>query len=238
MTVEHWEKANMPKRIVLCFDGTWNTSSDHADLAGVAVADPGDDSRFDAVSSAAGVETNVCRMFRSVLRIADGEHGGELAQVKWYDKGVGTDWYNRFRGGAFGLGLSRNIRDGYKWLSDNYDDGDHVFVFGFSRGAYTARSLVGMIRNCGLLPRGSLTKPDPDANNALMEAYEIYRTRDGSADSERAQNFREERRSRVIPIKFLGVWDTVGALGIPVESFGAFNKQQFEFHDTELSGTV
>ncbi len=161
-----------------------------------------------------------------------------MFQTKWYDKGVGTDWWDRVPGGAFGLGLSRKIREGYKKLSDSYDDGDHVFVFGFSRGAYTARSLVGFIRNCGLLPKGSLTKDDPDANDALMEAYEIYRTRDRSADAERARIFRQARDSRIIPIKFVGVWDTVGALGIPIKSFGPFNKEQLEFHDTELSGIV
>jgi uncharacterized protein (DUF2235 family) len=230
----------MPKRIVLCFDGTWNTPSDHADLDAVDRRRYlQDDDSLDKVDSSVGTETNICRLYRSVLSVpAPSPSTGGLAQMKWYDKGIGSEWWDRVPGGAFGLGLSRKIREGYKKLSDSFDDGDQVFIFGFSRGAYTARSLVGFIRNCGLLPKGSLAKDDPDANDALMEAYEIYRTRDKSADSERARAFRQERGAKIIPIKFLGVWDTVGALGIPIQSFASFNKEQLEFHDTELSGIV
>jgi type VI secretion system (T6SS) phospholipase Tle1-like effector len=93
-----------------------------------------------------------------------------------------------------------------------------------------------MIRNCGLLPKGT-SGGGPDSPE-LLEAYELYRARDNGPDSERAKNFRAEKRAPLIPIKFLGVWDTVGALGIPLESFAVFNKEQFEFHDTELSGIV
>lgn len=236
----------MPKRIVICFDGTWNTPAEkfvglqalHQRFAELGVAGPAAmEAAIERVDAAAGVETNVCRLYRSVLRrSADQAGAGDLAQTKWYDKGVGTNWYDRLGGGAFGLGLSRKIREGYKQLSDTYEDGDHIFVFGFSRGAYTARSFVGMIRNCGLLPRGA-TGADPDSPQ-LLEAYELYRTRDASADSERAMAFRARTGARVIPIKFLGVWDTVGALGVPVESFESFNREQFQFHDTELSGIV
>jgi uncharacterized protein (DUF2235 family) len=216
----------MPKRICLCFDGTWNTPSNRAELKlGTASAC--------SETIDAGIETNVCRLFRSIQAVAStGPGGATCAQVKWYDAGVGTRWYDRVAGGAFGLGLSRNIREGYEFLSKTYDDGDEVFIFGFSRGAYTARSLVGMIRNCGLLPKGTLDSA------RLLEGYELYRRRDRSPDSIRALEFRDRYNSRLIEIRFLGVWDTVGALGIPVESFGQFNKQQFEFHDTELSGIV
>lgn len=236
----------MSKRIVLCFDGTWNTPAEkfaglaelHArfrDLAGLGDAEMR--KAIEHVDPEAGVETNVCRLYRSVLRFESaGQNGAELGQTKWYDKGVGTDWYDRVSGGAFGLGLSRKIREGYQLLSDTYDDGDKVFVFGFSRGAYTARSFVGMIRNCGLLPKGE-SGGDPDSPE-MLEAYELYRTRDDSPDSERARHFRDQKKAPLIPIKFLGVWDTVGALGVPLESFDGFNKDQFQFHDTELSGIV
>lgn len=236
----------MPKRIVLCFDGTWNTPAElHDGLAELhenfeRLAGLGDAKMREAIEHVdpnAGIETNVCRFYRSVLRLGAGDVGpGELQQTKWYDKGVGTDWYDRIRGGAFGLGLSRKIREGYQYLSDTYDDGDEVFVLGFSRGAYTARSFVGMIRNCGLLPKGS-SGGSPDSAE-LLEAYELYRARDSGPDSERAQFFRAKEKAPLIPIKLLGVWDTVGALGVPLESFDAFNKEQFAFHDTELSGIV
>ncbi len=224
----------MSKRICLCFDGTWNSPSNNADLGAVTPA--GDGANFEKVDLKGGVETNVCRLYRSIK--VTPKKTSAVTQIKWYDKGVGTDWYDRVAGGAFGLGLSRKIREGYKFLSDVYDDGDSVFIFGFSRGAYTARSLVGMVRNCGLIAKGVLKKTNPDDNDELMEAYELYRTRDASPDSTRAQNFRKKHDARIIEISFLGVWDTVGALGIPVESFEEFNKEQFEFHDTELSGIV
>ncbi|SRR5713101_7243336 len=226
----------MAKRIAVCFDGTWNTPDNKSDLDHLEATDHRNDTWFETVNKEAGVETNVCRLYRSIRKIPAAT--GQMAQIKWYDKGVGTDWYDRISGGAFGMGLSRKIREGYKFMSDTYEDGDEVFVFGFSRGAYTARSLVGMIRNCGLLPSGSLPRPQPDDNEELFEAYELYRTRDKDPDSMRALTFRRRYKARLIDIKFLGVWDTVGALGIPVESFGEFNKEQFEFHDTELSGIV
>ncbi len=107
-------------------------------------------------------------------------------------------------GGCFGIGVDQNIREGYQWLGENYPDPDpsdvEVFILGFSRGAYTARSLVGMIRNCGLLL--------PENADRVGDAYALYRQRDESADTDQAQDFRN-RYSREIKIKFLGVWDTV-----------------------------
>jgi len=236
----------MHKRIVICFDGTWNTPSepygglqklhDEAERL-LGLGDAAMRAEIEQVSATAGVETNVCRLYRSVLSQAATDPGADgIGQVKWYDKGVGTNWYDKVTGGAFGLGLSQKIREGYKFLSDTYDSGDEVFVFGFSRGAYTARSLIGFIRNCGLLPKGH-AGDGPDSPE-LLEAYELYRARDSGPDSEVATRFRLEKNSPLIKIKFLGVWDTVGALGIPLQSFGAFNKEAFEFHDTELSGLV
>jgi uncharacterized protein (DUF2235 family) len=199
------------RRLVLCFDGTWNTPDD----------DQGDAER---------IETNVVRFFTAVL---DGTAPSGSAQEKWYDTGVGTEWYDRIRGGAFGYGLDQKIRDGYEWLAGRYpvsgEDDQEVFILGFSRGAYAARSLVGMIRNVGLLL--------PDKTDRVDEAYTIYRNRDVSADTVRATAFRK-RYSRQIKITFLGVWDTVGALGIPLAVLQHFNKVEYAFHDTELSGIV
>ncbi len=215
----------MAQRIVLCFDGTWNTPAEKfSGLAALhekfkelnALADADMRAAIEHVNPKAGVETNVCRLYRSVLRLdRTAVKPGELPQTKWYDKGIGTEWYDRVAGGAFGLGLSSKIREGYQFLSNTYEAGDEVFVFGFSRGAYTARSLVGMVRNCGLLPKG--TSGDNPESEEMLEAYELYRTRDEGADSERAMQFRREKNAQTISIKFLGVWDTVGALGIPLE---------------------
>jgi len=196
------------KRIVICFDGTWNKPAD------------------ENLPEDQQVETNVRRFFESVR--ATGDDG--IEQVPWYDEGVGAHWYDRFAGGAIGAGLDFNIVEGYKELAKNYEDGDEVYILGFSRGAYTARSLVGMIRNCGLIKKKHL-----DLQVAV--AYWIYRTRDEGVDSLIAGIFRS-RFSRTIKITFLGVWDTVGALGIPLEFLNDFNMKFYEFHDTKLSGIV
>jgi uncharacterized protein (DUF2235 family) len=126
----------MVKRIVVCFDGTWNTPSEqyvglkalheHFDrLAGKS----DDDVRMavETVTSDPGVETNVCRLYRSVKRVLSAEvQPGQIAQTKWYDAGVGTKWYDRIPGGAVGLGLSKNLREGYQFLSK-----DHLNKFQF-----------------------------------------------------------------------------------------------------------
>jgi len=214
------------KRIVICYDGTWNTAKE------------------DEVRK--GAETNVVRFYRSILgeeirRIPGGKAPGSprIKTLKWYDQGVGTKWYEHVRGGAFGLGLSRNIREGYRALAAHYEAGDEIYILGFSRGAYTARSLVGLIRNAGLLKKRFVRKADPDDNPELMNAYELYRSRDENADTGFAVDFRRRHSVSPMPgIRFLGVWDTVGALGIPLKAFDRFNAGRYEFHDTELSGIV
>jgi uncharacterized protein (DUF2235 family) len=111
-----------------------------------------------------------------------------------------------------------------------YEDGDEVYILGFSRGAYTARSLVGMIRNCGLVRSG----------HALVQtgvAYGIYRARGDGPDSMTARAFRA-MFGRTIEIRFLGVWDTVGALGIPLEFADRLNMDFYQFHDMRLSSIV
>jgi uncharacterized protein (DUF2235 family) len=196
------------KRIVLCFDGTWNKPAD------------------EALPAERRVETNVSRFYQSVRdRAADG-----TKQVKWYDEGVGTKWYDQYIGGAIGAGLEFNIVQGYEYLATQYEAGDEVYIFGFSRGAYTARSLVGMIRNCGLI------LPKHLALRVAM-AYGIYRTRGDQVDSFTAKLFRSAF-CREIKIKLIGVWDTVGALGIPLDVVKDVNMKFYEFHDTQLSGIV
>jgi len=196
------------KRIVLCFDGTWNKPAD------------------ENLPEAQQVETNVCRFFESVESV--GTDG--CRQTKWYDQGVGSRWYDQYVGGAIGVGLEKNILDGYKFLAQNYEEGDEIYVLGFSRGAYTARSLVGLARNCGLVYNKRLSL-------RIAMAYGIYRTRDDGPDSESAKAFKA-MFAREIKIKFLGVWDTVGALGIPLHLSEHFNARFYQFHDTRLSKIV
>jgi hypothetical protein len=131
------------------------------------------------------------------------------------------------------MGISRNVREAYRWLATHYTDGDQLFLVGFSRGAYTVRSLAGMIRNVGLLRPEHLDRVD--------EAYAIYRKTgrrwrpDGSASLAFLRRY-----SRDVPqIECLAVWDTVGALGVPTRGpVGALTRWRYGFHDVELSGRV
>lgn len=190
-------------RLAVFFDGTWNTPSD---------------------------KTNVYKLYKLVNDIDPSRQQAEYIQgVGTGDKGGLLSFFNRFLGGAFGDGLSENIVKGYRWLADAYRAEDEIFLFGFSRGAYTARSLAGMIRNCGILRKDHLEQAD--------EAYALYRDH-LPPDSAPAVEFRR-RFSVDAPVAFVGVWDTVGSLGIPVEglSLPGF-KEHYKFHDTKLSHNV
>jgi len=194
------------KRIVVCCDGTWNTP--------------------DQQDNGKPSPTNVVKTVRTVAEV---DSRGS-PQLVYYDEGVGTAWRDRLTGGAFGYGLSENIRQAYRYLVDHYEPADEVFLFGFSRGAYTARSTAGFIRKCGLLTRENAFRID--------EAYDFYRRRDVASHptGAEAQKFRL-KYSREIRIKFIGVWDTVGALGIPFGILRIFNRV-LEFHDVKLSSYV
>ncbi|MGI9201471.1 MAG: DUF2235 domain-containing protein [Woeseiaceae bacterium] len=174
-----------------------------------------------------GAATNVLRMTRAVKPDAGG-----VEQVAFYDWGVGTD-RKKLTGGISGVGIDKNILDCYRFIVHNYDAGDQLFFFGFSRGAYTVRSLAGFIRNCGLMRR-------PHANR-IGEAFKLYRKRtkaSGPNESE-AKSFRRKYAvADITPIEFVGAWDTVGSLGIPVPFWGTLNDRKFLFHDTEPSKIV
>lgn len=194
------------KRIVVCSDGTWNTA--------------------DGKSEGAFRPSNVVKMSHTVAPQApDG-----TTQIVFYDEGLGTHWgIDRLTGGAFGKGISKNIADAYRFLVNNYTEGDEIFLFGFSRGAYTVRSTAGLIRKCGLLRKEEASR--------FQEAYRIYRKRDSTPDTAEAQEFRGNY-SRHVRIKFMGVWDTVGALGIPVGGLRSLTRHRHQFHNVELSRQV
>jgi uncharacterized protein (DUF2235 family) len=132
----------MPKRLIVCCDGTWNT----ADQAIAGRPSP----------------TNVTKL---ALSIASEDSAGVRQRV-YYHSGVGTSRWERLRGGAFGVGLSRNVFDAYHFLIDNYESGDGLYLFGFSRGAFTARSLAGLVRNCGILRRELTLTPHESISSA------------------------------------------------------------------------
>ena len=197
------------KRLVICCDGTWNSA--------------------DQESNHEPCPTNVVRLgYRVAKRDAAG-----VAQIVYYDQGVGTgNTVDRLTGGAIGKGLDDNIYDAYRFLICNYEPGDELFFFGFSRGAFTVRSVVGMARKCGILAA--------KFGRQYHDATELYRGEAKPTDAGPA-DFRTRYCSygnADLEVKFIGVWDTVGALGVPVRGLRWFSKDKYEFHDTELSGSV
>ncbi len=174
-----------------------------------------------------GGATNVLKLARAVSPTVDG-----VSQIAFYDWGVGTD-RKKLSGGITGAGIDKNIMDGYRFLIHNYEAGDQIYLFGFSRGAYTARSLGGLIRNCGLLKRQHADR--------IPEAYQLYRKRSKSSSPSAAQpsDFRHRYAvADITHIDFVGVWDTVGSLGIPVPFWGTLGEQEFMFHDTSPSKII
>jgi uncharacterized protein (DUF2235 family) len=157
-----------------------------------------------------------------------------LAQLVYYEIGV-----NGVLGGTLGKGLDENIRQAYEWLIENYDDGDEIFIFGFSRGAYTARSLAGLITKLGILKPGSPI--------GVAQLYERYKRSDEQTiwelhelqDAGTLNDITLEERwmlkySQRAKIKVIAVWDTVGALGIPAFSIEGLSRSTFGFLQTGL----
>jgi uncharacterized protein (DUF2235 family) len=165
--------------------------------------------------------TNVYRLYNALTVTSD--------QVTFYDDGVGADatGLNRVLQGAFGQGLLQKIQDGYTKIAHVYDPGDEIFLFGFSRGAYTARSLAGMIANCGL-PTGSFS------DDCVTQAFAAYRDPVNRASILAGLT---ACGLGAATIQMVGVWDTVGSLGIPA-IFGAVDESAYGFLDTGLHPDV
>ena len=216
------------KRLVFSFDGSWNRLS-------------------------APNPTNVVITAESITPITkDG-----VPQVIHYDPGVGTGADDKWRGGLFGYGLIDKIVDGYTFLVFNYEPGDEIYVFGFSRGAFTARAFVGLIRQVGIVQRKHAAR--------IADAVELYKKRKPGEghDTEPLLKFRMQYspqlcidaaedawrvRNRagygtgsaaVLRISYVGVWDTVAAVGVPSDLFFApFANRHEQFFDSDLSPLV
>jgi len=166
-------------------------------------------------------DTNVYKLFKAIP-ITSG-------QVAFYDDGVGSDGtpLEKLVGGAFGDGLFQKIKDGYTKIAHVYEQGDEIFIFGFSRGAFTARSLAGMIAVCGL-PTGLF---DDNLVNTTFQAYRNKAQRAALLATLNNYNLFNAQ------IKMVGVWDTVGSLGIPA-LFGNVDPVLYGFLDTSLHPDV
>ena len=166
----------MPRNIVVCCDGTGNEYGRH--------------------------NTNVVKLYEALVR--------DVNQIAFYDPGVGTFSFlgiplgrriGLLLGQAFGAGLQKNVEDAYRYLMDQYQPGDRLFLFGFSRGAFTVRALAGMLNLCGLLEKGSV--------NLVPYASRVYNNRD---QHDVAPGFKQAYCRECRPY-FIGVWDTVGSMG-------------------------
>jgi uncharacterized protein (DUF2235 family) len=167
------------KNIIICCDGTGNEYGEN--------------------------NTNVVKMFDIIEKIPD-------KQIAYYDPGVGTfsapgaltktkKFITNLFGLAFGYGITQNIEDAYEYLMDKYQEGDYVYLFGFSRGAFTVRALAGMLHKCGLLEKGS--------NNLISYASRMYRYKSNKLAGGFKRTFSRECKPH-----FVGVWDTVKSVGL------------------------
>ena len=153
--------------------------------------------------------TNVYKLFNMCEDRTD-------SQITFYDRGLGTGW-RKFTGNAFGAGISKNIKECYTFIFDHYNAGDQVFLFGFSRGATTVRSLSNFVHMFGILPK---SRPE-----LIDQAYDIYK-KTKTRETE-AQKFIKRHHNMWAKIRFLGVWDTVAALGVPLKGVNVVLEQVF-----------
>jgi uncharacterized protein (DUF2235 family) len=211
----------MPKNIILCSDGTGNTAIK-------------------------GRGTNVFKLFEAVDLNEYRSDPRLDAQLAFYDDGVGTEGNAlvKMLGGAAGYGLGRNVKKLYRELARVYDEGDRIFLFGFSRGAFTVRTLAGMIGACGILA-GESFETAGRLRDAVDEAYAAYRALYDSRlkrlvgpwlgrphDAKATETFKQRHRVHApVEIEFVGVWDTVDAVGMPFALADFVNSwiRQFKF---------
>ncbi len=195
----HPEISHFPKRcknIVVCCDGTGNEFGE--------------------------CNSNVVRLYTAMCVDND--------QVAYYHPGVGTmgaataktsagKTWSKIKGLAFGAGFRDNVLDAYRYLMETYDDGDHVYLLGFSRGAYTARALAGLLHGYGLLCRGN--------EGHIPYAWRAYTSQLKDIHRENASRAKADKQTTVDPeyqfkdtfshpnftIHFVGLWDTVSSVG-------------------------
>jgi uncharacterized protein (DUF2235 family) len=231
----------MARKLVVCCDGTWNTPRNETNVFRTyrflreRLGAPAELNQKNGVTTCGG-------------RTADGSE-----VLLFYDRGIGTDWFSRIAGGAAGVGLSDNVRDAYYFLGQNFVPDSEIYIFGFSRGAYTARSLCGFIKAAGLLERPSVK----DVWRAYVDCYataggiiarpggwsldgvrEWLVARAGDAVGRLGADVSSLPRHAGVTIRFIGVYDTVGALGVPLAAAATVNEPIVGFHDTTLGDTV
>jgi uncharacterized protein (DUF2235 family) len=196
------------KRLIVCSDATWQ-------------------------NLATEYPNNVLKIAQGISQVGD----DGVAQIIHYVEGIGSssDFINKQGSGLFGWGLDQAIQNAYIFLCLNYEPGDAIYLFGFSRGAYTVRSLAGFIYNVGLLNRRHIRK------TPAAYLFDQSRDQDTKPSSSKAKEFRATY-SREVDIEFLGCLDTVGALGIPDQipffPLDDILNQKYQFHDTQINRRI
>ena len=231
----------MARKLVVCCDGTWNTPRTGTNIYRT----------YQFLRERLGSPAEKIEKHGSRTCFGQARDGTDIRL--FYDEGVGTNWFTRLAGGGLGLGLSDNVRDAYHFLAHNFEPGSEIYVFGFSRGAYTARSLCGFIKAAGLLVRPSV----PDVLREYVDCYAtgagvIARPTGWSPDGVRSWlvNRAGDAVGHLGPavstlprhpgakVRFIGVYDTVGALGVPLAGAVPVNEPIVGFHDTTLGDLV
>jgi uncharacterized protein (DUF2235 family) len=189
---------------------------------------------LDGTWSDANTHTNIAQIDARVPRSVDG-----VAQAVHYIKGVGTGPFDRLQGGLLGAGLDDDIREGYSFIAAHHRSADDpIHLIGYSRGAFAARSLAGMIAKCGLIGETDLSAEAVFARYRDTKAPGLREMQQGETPARTAEDKLVLARSRLVRIRFIGVFDTVGSLGIPGGLGRLLNRRRYEFHDTRLSGLV
>lgn len=192
------------KRIIICADGTWNRPE---------------------VNLEKDFPTNVLKFSRAIAPV---DKKG-VNQTVFYDWGIGS-YHSQAAGGTLGKGLDKNIMDCYRYIVHNFEKGDELYFFGFSRGAYTVRSLCGLINNCGILKK--------EKANQITQAFNLYKNSKYNPSHEHSVKYRNANSvEKQTKVKFVGVWDTVGSMGLPTSIFG-FIKSKNLFYDNKIGGSI
>ncbi|KAF4951509.1 hypothetical protein FSARC_12903 [Fusarium sarcochroum] len=220
--------AAKPKRIVICCDGTWQSST--------------------TIDPKKGCPSNVARISRVLAKAGLDRDSKEWQQLIYYDAGVGTGditGAEATRQGSQGLGLLENVLEAYNFIVSNYNQGDELYFFGFSRGAFTVRATAGLVQEVGIIKSHLMTH--------FLEHYgNFIRGEDFTkpfSQTEHWTKFNAHSPSAVYcpgkdtVIQVIGVWDTVGALGIPdmghwIKIDNSRFREAYQFHNTDLSANV
>ena len=231
------------KRLVVCFDGTWQKLRQPK-------------------------PTNIAIIARSVAHTHTLEDGTKIPQIVIYSQGVGSnvdalgkdgfmdgfsEWLNQMLGGVFGEGLEDVIVETYLRLAFNYEEGDEIYVFGFSRGAFCARSFAGLIGSAGIVSRMHAEKawdafrlyrahPGLKATKFELEDYERARRdfRASYGKGKRAADGTRVKSEEPPKVTYLGIFETVGQRGVPsvLGGMARFFNKRFGFHDMTIGTSV